>query len=78
MSFLSKSTSSASVVADSDGTTVVMIEGHYINSTFVNKPYLAANYFSFLAETLSKKLHLTEKKELKKKDTRRRKKTKTN
>jgi len=62
MSFLSKSPASASVVADVGGVSVVMIEGHYINSTFVKKPYLAANYFSFLAETLSHKLHLTEKK----------------
>jgi len=73
MSFLSKNPSSASVVADEGGVTLLMIEGHYINSTFVLKPSMAVNYFSYLAETLSRKLHLTEKKVLIKKDKRKRK-----
>jgi len=74
MSFLSKNPSSAAVIAGDGGATLIMIEGHYINSTFVNNPQMASNYFCYIAERLSHKLHLTEKKELKKKEKRRRKK----
>jgi len=61
LSFLEGSTSSVTILADSNVVELLVMEGHMLVQLFEWKPELAARFFKYLATVIEKRLHLREK-----------------